>query len=56
MPAHFCSVSGVRIAAPGVSKKIDPANGQDEFNEELPSAPKADGDKKPADKAAKKDK
>jgi hypothetical protein len=31
--AYFCSKTGVRIAAPGVSKAVDPVNGQDEVTE-----------------------
>jgi hypothetical protein len=31
--AFFCTVSGARIAAPGVSKAVDPVNGQDEYSE-----------------------
>lgn len=30
MNAHFCSKTGVRIVAPGVSKAVDPENGQNE--------------------------
>jgi len=30
MPAYFCTKSGARIVAPGVSKAVDPVNGQDE--------------------------
>ncbi len=33
MPAYFCEKTGVRIAAPGVSKSVDPVNGQDEITE-----------------------
>ncbi len=32
----FCEQTGVRIAAPGVCKAVDPANGQDEFTEPAP--------------------
>lgn len=31
--AFFCNQTGVRIAAPGVSKSVDPVNGQDEVVE-----------------------
>lgn len=31
--AFFCDVTGVRIAAAGVSKSVDPVNGQDEVIE-----------------------
>jgi len=30
MPAHFCTVTGARIVAPGVSKAVDPEHGHDE--------------------------
>lgn len=30
MAFHFCSKTGARIVAPGVSKSVDPVNGQDE--------------------------
>lgn len=33
MPAFFCTVSGVRIVAPGVSKDVDPEMGHDECRE-----------------------
>lgn len=33
MPAYFCTATGARIAAPGVSKAVDPTNGQDEVIE-----------------------
>ncbi|HEY3498045.1 MAG TPA: hypothetical protein VGK73_25275 [Polyangiaceae bacterium] len=45
----FCTVTGVRLVAPGVSKSVDPVNGVAEFNESTPEAPK------PAGKSAKKD-
>lgn len=31
--ACFCSETGVRIAAPGVCKAVDPVNGKDEVRE-----------------------
>lgn len=31
--AFFCTKTGVRIAGPGVSKAVDPANGFDEVSE-----------------------
>lgn len=31
--AHFCTQTGARIAAPGVSKAVDPENGHDEIIE-----------------------
>ena len=31
--AFFCNVSGARIAAPGVSKRVDPVRGHDEVAE-----------------------
>lgn len=31
--AHFCNVTGARIAKPGVSKSVDPVDGQDEVFE-----------------------
>lgn len=36
--AFFCEQTGVRIAAPGVCKAVDPVNGQDEFTEPAPEA------------------
>ena len=36
MNAYFCSKTGVRIVAPGVSKAVDPTNGQDEFSDTKP--------------------
>jgi len=30
MPAYFCTKTGARIVAPGVSKAVDPVNGQEE--------------------------
>lgn len=32
--AFFCEKTGLRIAAPGVCKAVDPMNGQDEFSEQ----------------------
>lgn len=29
--AFFCTKTGVRIVAPGVSKEVDPVNGQDVY-------------------------
>jgi hypothetical protein len=39
--AFFCQQTGVRIAAPGVSKLVDPVNGQDEFSEAPSASPPA---------------
>ena len=33
MSVYFCEQTGVRIAAPGVCKAVDPVNGQDECSE-----------------------
>jgi len=30
MPAYFCTKTGARIVAPGVSKAVDPVNGHEE--------------------------
>lgn len=42
MTAHFCTISGARIASPGVSKAVDPINGVDECDPP-PVAPKKAG-------------
>lgn len=51
MNAYFCEKTGVRIAAPGVCKAVDPVGGQNEFSE-----PNADAlaSNKPAEKAPAK--
>lgn len=50
--AFFCTKTGVRIVAPGMSKSADPINGVDEYSEPTPKAetPKA----KPAPKSETK--
>ncbi len=37
--AFFCAKTGVRIVAPGVSKAVDPENGQDEYTEPTEAEP-----------------
>jgi hypothetical protein len=49
--AFFCNHSGVRIMAPGVSKDVDPVNGQENFVE--PASPEGGSETKP-DKGGKK--
>jgi hypothetical protein len=67
MNAYFCEKTGVRIAAPGVCKAVDPTSGQDEFSEgdapakssrepkepALPVTPAEAREEKPARKEAK---
>ncbi len=47
MNAYFCEKTGVRIAAPGVSKSVDPEKGQDEFSESPSQPEKAAAPDKP---------
>lgn len=51
MSVFFCQQTGVRIVAPGVSKSVDPVNGQDEHSE--PSPPAADKPPSEGDPALK---
>lgn len=46
MLVYFCHFTGARLVAPGVSKTIDPVNGQDEFVEEAHVAPKTKSESK----------
>lgn len=46
--AFFCTKTGVRIVAPGVSKEVDPVNGQDVYV--APASESAKGPGKPAKK------
>jgi hypothetical protein len=48
--AYFCTKTGVRIAAPGVSKEVDPVSGQDQYTEPGPDAP-SEAETKPKAKA-----
>ena len=48
MVAYFCEKTGVRIAAPGVCKAVDPINGQDEYSERAVEAHPAKPSAKPA--------
>lgn len=41
--AFFCEKTGVRIVAPGVSKSVDPVNGQDDFAEPSDSSAQPTG-------------
>jgi hypothetical protein len=43
--AYFCTKTGVRLVAPGKSKRVDPINGVDEFK----PAPKAETKTEPAE-------
>lgn len=49
MSVYFCTSTGVRIVAPGVSKAVDPVNGQDEYREApaVPAAAQKDADPTP---------